>query len=259
MVTTISEILIGQGYDPRDFAIMGYGGAGGLFAASIAQDMSVSRVIIPVAPGVFSAQGILTMNLVHTYARAYARSIDGLDIKELNDIYTEMENSARQILTTEGMSSDSIEYARSLDMCYEGQHYYIETPVPNGELMATARKEIKDSFERLHEIRYGHRIQAPLITINVRLRSTGRIKEMPVAEIKQGNDVPQSAIKQKRQIYLGRKFVESQIYERDRLLCGNTIAGPAIVEEPFHTTVVMPDQTLEVDKLGNLIIHTGGA
>ena len=170
-----------------------------------------------------------------------------------------MENSALQILTTEGMSRDSIEFARSLDMCYEGQHYYIETPVHDGELKATAKNEIRESFERLHEIRYGHRIQAPMITINIRLRATGRIKEMPVAEIKSGKDIPESAVKQQRKVYLDGQLVASQVYERDRLLCGNTIAGPAIIEEPFHTTVVMSGQTLEVDKLGNLIIHTGGA
>jgi N-methylhydantoinase A len=259
MINTISEILIGQGYDPRDFAIMAYGGAGGLFAANIAKDMSISRVVVPMAPGVFSAQGILTMNLVHTYARAYARSVDGLDIKELEGIYTEMENSALQILATEGISRDSIEFARSLDMCYEGQHYYIETPVPNVTLEAAAKTGIRDSYERLHEIRYGHRIQAPMLTINVRLRATGRIKETPVAEIEAGKDIPQSAVKQKRKIYLDGQLVESQIYERDQMLCGNTITGPAIIEEPFHTTVVMAGQTLQVDKLGNLIIHTGGA
>ena len=259
MITTIGEILIGQGYDPRDFALMAYGGAGGLFAANIAEDMSISRVIVPVAPGVFSAQGILTMNLVHTYARAYGRSIEGLDTKELTDIYTEMENSALQLLTTEGMSRDSIEFTRSLDMCYEGQHYYIETPVPGGELKAAAKTEIRDSFERLHEIKYGHRIQAPMITINIRLRATGRIKDVPVAEIKSGKDIPQSAVKPKRKVYLEGQLVESQVYERDQLLCGNTIAGPAIIEEPFHTTVVMTDQTLVVDKLGNLIIRIGGA
>jgi len=259
MTTATTEILVGQGFDPRDFAIMAYGGAGGIFAGNIAKDMSISRVIIPPAPGVFSAQGILSMDLVHTYARAYARPMGELDIQELGDIYKDMENSALQILTAEGMSRETVEFARSLDMCYEGQHYYIETPVPNGELKGNAKIEISNSFERLHEIRYGYRIEAPLITINARLKAIGKIKEIPVAEVKQGKEIPRSAIKKKRKVYLDGNLVESQIYERDKLLCGNTIAGPAIIEEPFHTTVVMPGQTLQVDKLGNLIIHTGDA
>jgi len=259
MTTATTEILIGQGYDPRDFTIMGYGGGGGIFVGNIAKDMSISRVIIPPGPGVFSARGILTMNLVHMYARAYARSLDKMDIQELEDVYKDMEKSAFEILTAEGMSKDEIEFTRSLDMGYESQHYYIETPVPNGELKENVRKEIGNSFECLHETRYGHRVAAPLTTINVRLKATGKIKDVPVAEIKQGKEIPQSAIKPERKVYLDGGLVDAQIYERDRLLCGNIIAGPAIVEEPFHTTVVMPGQTLQLDKLGNLIIHTGGA
>jgi N-methylhydantoinase A len=259
MTTATTEILIGQGYDPRDFTIMGYGGGGGIFVGNIAKDMAISQVIIPPGPGVFSARGILTMDLVHTYVRAYARLMDQLDIKELEDIYKDMEDSALETLTAEGMSKDEIEYTRSLDMAYESQHYYIETPVPDGKLGVDSRKEIGDAFEYLHETKYGHRVAALLTVVNVRLKATGKIRDVPVAEIKQGREIPQSTIKPKRKVYLDGGFVDAQIYERDRLLCGNVIAGPAIVEEPFHTTVVMPGQTLEVDRLGNLIIHTGGA
>jgi N-methylhydantoinase A len=258
MTTATMEILVGQGLDPRDYALMSYGGAGGIFAASLAKDMSISRVIVPAAPGVFSARGILTMNIVHTYARAYDRALDQLSIRELEDVYKDMENSAREILTTEGISEDEIELARSLDMGYESQHYYIETPVPDGKLKENSKKEIGNAFESLHETKYGHRITAPLTITNVRLKATGKIRDVPVAEIKQGKEIPPSALKPKRKVYLDGGFVDAQIYERERLLCGNVIAGPAIIEEPFHTTVVMPGQTLQLDKLGNLIIHTGG-
>jgi len=259
MTIATTEILIGQGYDPRDFTIMGYGGGGGIFVGNIAKDMSISRVIIPPNPGVFSARGILTMNLVHIYARAYARSMDKLDIKELEAIFKDMENSALETLTAEGMSEDTIEYTRSLDMGYESQHYHIETPVPEGKLSENSKQEIGNAFENLHESRYGHHIAAPLTVANIRLKATGKIKDVPVTEIKQGKEIPPSAIKPKRKVYLDGGFVNAQIYERDGLLCGNTITGPAIVEEPFHTTVVMPGQTLQLDKSGNLIIHTGGA
>jgi len=258
MTTATTEILIGQGYDPRDFTIMGYGGGGGIFVGNIAKDMSISRVIIPRSPGVFSARGILTMNLVHIYVRAYARSMDELDIKELEAIYKDMENSALETLTAEGMSKDEIEYTRSLDMGYESQHYHIETPVAEGKLNVNSKEEICDTFEYLHETKYGHRISAPLTITNIRLKATGKIKDVPMAEIKQGKEIPQNAIKPKRKVYLDGGFVDAQIYERDLLLCGNVIAGPAIIEEPFHTTVIMPGQTLELDRLGNLIIHTGG-
>jgi N-methylhydantoinase A len=170
-----------------------------------------------------------------------------------------MENDARQTLLEESVSEDKIEFVRSMDMGYEGQHHYVETPVPNGLLKEEDKKVISDSFENLHETRYGHRIPAPCITINIRLKAIGKIKDIPIAQIKQGKTIPQDAIKLKRKVYMDGDFVECQIYERAGLLCGNEINGPAIIEEPFHTTVVMPHQTVRVDQMGNLIINIGGA
>jgi N-methylhydantoinase A len=256
MTTATTEILVGQGFDPRDFALMSYGGAGGIFAANLAKDMSISRVIIPHAPGVFSARGILAMNLVHTDAHAYVRAMDKLNFQELEGIYRNMENNAFKILMAEGISKEAMEFERSLDLCYEGQRYYIETPVPIGKPKEHDKMmiEIRDSFEHLYEIRYGHLMKAPLRTINARLKATGRIKEIPISEIKQGKEIPRMAVKKKRKVYLEGHLMEAQIYERSELLYGNTIEGPAIVEEPFHTTVVMPGQMLQVDKIGNLIL-----
>ena len=120
------------------------------------------------------------------------------------------------------------------------------------------RAEIGNTFESLHENKYGHRITAPLATANVRLKAVGKIKDVPVAEIHQGEDIPPGAVKPPRKVYLDGGLINVQIFERDRLLGGNIITGPAIIEEPFHTTVVMPGQVLLVDNLGNLIIDTGG-
>ncbi|HEY96784.1 MAG TPA: hydantoinase/oxoprolinase family protein [Dehalococcoidia bacterium] len=259
MTTATTEILIGQGYDPRDFTIMAFGGGGGIFVGNIARDMSISRVIVPPNPGVFSARGILTMDLVHTYVRAYARSLNKLDIPELDGIFKEIEDSALETLVAEGMKEDQIEYVRSLDMSYQGQQYYIETPVPGGKLTEKARMEIGNAFENLHENKYGHRVTAPLATANIRLKAIGKIKDVLVTEISQGKDIPNGAIKQPRKVYLEGILADVPIYERDELLGGNTVIGPAIIEEPFHTTVVMPGQVLRVDKLGNLIIDTGGS
>ncbi len=258
MTTASAEILIGQGYDPRDFAIMAYGGAGGLFATSIARDIGISNVIIPPNPGAFSAWGMLTMNLVHSYAQTYFRSMDMLDFRELEGIYRDMENSGLEMLREENMSESAVEFVRSLDMCYEGQGHYVEVPLPDRELEEDAKVEIGSAFHHFHEIKYGHRMDAPPRVINIRLKAIGMIKDVPVREVEPGKEIPHGALKPKRKVYLDGDFAECQIFDRYKLLCGNTIDGPAIVEEPFHTTVVMPDQTLHVDKFGNLIIRTGG-
>ncbi len=261
MINATQEILVGQGYDPRDFTLMSFGGGGGIFACSIARGMSISRVIIPVNPGVFSAQGILTMNLVHTSSRAYSREMATLDLVELDTLFRDMESTARIMLYKEGMTEKTVEFLRSIDICYEGQRYYIDTPVGNGSLKesASAKEDIGETFRRLYQTRYGHLIEAPLKTINIRLKAIGRIPEIPTREIESCKDIPVNALKKPRRIYIEGKFVEAPVYERDRLKNGNSILGPAIIEEPFHITLLLPDQYLEVDRFGNLVIKVGGA
>ncbi|MBN1188158.1 MAG: hydantoinase/oxoprolinase family protein [Dehalococcoidales bacterium] len=258
MTAATTEKLIGRGYDPREFSIMAFGGGGGLFAGHIARDMSIRKVVVPPGPGVFCAWGILTMNIVHSYTRSYARTLDTLDVQELAAIYLEMEKEAQETLQLEGMSEDDIEFVRSMDMGYEYQRHYIETPVPGGAFSVNSKDIIRESFESIHENRYGHRIKAPLITVNIRLKAIGKIKDVSIKEIEKDSEIPLEAIKPARKVYLEGNFVETPIFERGRLLCGNMIPGPAIIEEPYHTTLVMPGQTLEVDKYGNLVITVGG-
>jgi N-methylhydantoinase A len=258
MTAATTERLISQGYDPRGFTIMSFGGGGGIFAGPIARDMSIQKVIIPTEPGVFCARGILTMDMVHSYTRAYARSLGTLEIDEMKSIFIEMEKEALKSLLAEGMKPNKVEFHRALDMGYEFQHHYLETPVPGGVLVKNSLKAITEAFERLHENRYGHRIQAPLVCVNIHLKAVGKIKEVPVREIKKGSDTPYAALKTKRRVYLDNDFTEAHIFERGKLLWGNIIRGPAIVEEPYHTTLVTAGQTLEVDRWGNLVIQVGG-
>ncbi len=258
MTSATTEKLLRQGFDPREFSIMAFGGGGGLFAGHIARDMSIKKVIIPNGPGVFCAGGILTMDIVHSYARAYSRSLDTADMQEMTAVFQEMENESGKTLLTEGLSGDKIGFIRSLDMGYEFQRHYLETPVPGGILDSSSKKVIAEAFEGLHEKRYGHRIAAPLITANIRLKAVGKIKDVPLGEIKQGQEIPPEANKPARKVFLDDSFIETRIFERSRLLCGNVIEGPAIVEEPYHTTIVMPGQRLEVDKYGDLVILIGG-
>jgi N-methylhydantoinase A/oxoprolinase/acetone carboxylase beta subunit len=187
--------------------------------------------------------------------------MDELDMQELERVYMNMENRAFKMLIAEGISQGAMEFQRSLDICYEGQRYYIETPLPIGKLDGNNKMMIKirNSFEGLYEMRYGHLMKAPLRAMNARLKAMGKIKEILLSEVKPGKKIPLIAIKKKRRVYLEGDFVESSIYERSGLLSGNSIDGPAIIEEPFHTTVVMPGETLQVDRLGNLIIFSGDA
>jgi N-methylhydantoinase A len=263
MINATQEILVGQGFDPRDFTLISFGGGGGLFAADIARGMSIPRLIIPQNPGVFSAQGILTMNLVHTYARSYAREVTTLEVGELEAIFKEIEADALKALTAEGMSGDQIELWRSVDIGYAGQRYYIDTPLPTQDANnpAQLKAAVSQRFRTLYQNRYGNVIEAPLKTINLRLKAVGRLEHLAAPQIPagpQGSEIPAAARKKSRPVFLGGSLINTPVFEREKLLAGNGLSGPAIVEEPFHVTLVPPGHTLQVDNLGNLIIQTGG-
>ena len=255
MTAAIREILIGQGHDPRDFSLVSYGGAGGLFAADIAADMFMPRVIVPPTPGVFSARGMLTMDLVHPFVQTYVRSLDTVDPAELAAIYAGMEEDGRRMLREERIPDAAMSFVRSLDMCYEGQGHYVEVALPEGELGEDTRSAIAASFHALHQVRYGHSMQAMPKTINVRLKAIGKIKEVPVKPEAMREAVPaRGAFKPSRHVYAGGELSEWKVLDRDGLAPGNTVEGPAIVEEPHHVTAVPPGQTLAVDAFRNLII-----
>jgi N-methylhydantoinase A len=257
MTTATKEILIGQGYDPRDFSLMSYGGAGGIFAAGIARDMSMARVIIPVTPGVFSAWGMLTMDITHGFSQTLARTVDSLDVEELTGVFREMKEQGLAMLREEKIPADAMEFKRSIDMCYEGQGHYVEVPISEAELGEDARAKLISRFHALHQVKFGHRMNSPAKTINVRMKAIGKIPGMPVREFELTGHMPGAAIKARRRVYINGGFAEVNILDRVKLLPGNAIDGPAIIEEPHHTTLVWPDQKLTVDKFGNLVINSG--
>ena len=197
------------------------------------------------------------MDLAHSYSQTLFQSVDALDMRKLEEIYRDMELRSMETLGEEKIPRRAIEFIRSLDMCYEGQGHYVEVPVAVGELGEKARADIVQDFHSLHKIKYGHQMDAPPRVINVRLKAIGKMKQMRVKEIERDKSIT-GTVKTERRVYLDRSFVVCRLYDRDRLTGGRIIKGPAIVEEPFHNTIVLSGQSLAVDKYGNLIIDTRG-
>jgi N-methylhydantoinase A len=255
MTTATKEILIGQGFDPRDFTLMSYGGAGGIFAAALAKDMSISKVIIPPTPGVFSARGMLTMDLTHVFAQTYARTVDAVDIAELTGIYEDMERRGLEMLRQERISEEAVVFVRTVDMCYEGQGHYVEVPVPGGTLGEAARAALTNSFHALHKVKYGHQMDGVPKTINVRMKAIGKIKDIRRRKFDLTAEIPDAAFKKGRKVYLEGKLVDCKVLDRGALLPGNKVDGPAVVEEPHHITLVLPEQAMRIDKFRNMVIE----
>ncbi len=255
MTTATREMLIGQGHDPRDFTLISYGGGGGIFAAGVAGDLSIKRILIPPDPGVFSAWGMLSTDVIHAFSQTYARNMDAVDVQELNRIYRSMEESGRTMLREEKIADDAMEFVRSLDMCYQGQGHYVDVPMANRDFEESAKTEIEGRFHALHQIRYGYRMDRSPKTINVRVKAIGRIKKAAPTRYSETAVIRDDAIKRARKVFFKDSFIPWKVLERAVLLPGNSIKGPAILEEPYHTTVVYPGQTVRVDSYKNLVIE----
>jgi N-methylhydantoinase A len=256
MIHLLKLVSVRRGRDPRDFAIVACGGGGSMHATALARELHVPRVIVPIAPGHFSAWGMLMSDLRHDLVQTRFERAHEVDLGELTGIWRDLEERMLASFADEGMPSEKVTFARTADMRYAGQEHTVNVPIPLGELDEAAREEIERRFHDLHEQLYTFRQDSPVEFVNFRLAGFGAV-EKPALKRIESNGRPESALKGTRDVdfdELGRH--EARIYERDRLGAGAELEGPAVVEEPAASTVVFPGQRLHVDELGILIVNT---
>ncbi|MEA2597519.1 MAG: N-methylhydantoinase [Thermomicrobiales bacterium] len=257
MANVTRQILVGQGYDPRDFALLSFGGGGGLFASEVARSLDIPTVVVPVHPAAFSAWGMLSADIVGSFARSYVRPIDQLDKAVVQRLFDEMESDATELMSDANIATDAVAVERSVDARYEGQGHEVEVSLDAVALENGLAVTLAERFDELHEIRYGHRMASARETVTFRLRAFGRMKKLRLDELPQSGSDPSAAVMGRRPVYLAGASRDCGVYDRSRLTVGNVIAGPAIVEEPAHVTVVLPGDELRVDRFGNLVITVG--
>jgi N-methylhydantoinase A len=257
MANVTRQILVGQGYDPRDFALLSFGGGGGLFASEVARALDIPTVVVPNHPAAFSAWGMLSADIIGSFARSYLRPIEELDVAAVQALYEEMEVAAAALMEQANIDQSRVVLERSVDARYEGQGHEVEFPTNHLPLDGTFREALASSFDSVHEARYGHSMSSERETVTFRLRAFGQMQKLRIDELPVGSGDPSAAIKSTRDIYMAGAMHSSVIYDRAKLLSGDTISGPAIVEEPSHITVVFPDDSLTVDRFGNLLITIG--
>lgn len=253
-------VSIEKGSDPREFTMIAYGAAGPTHAMAIAKELNMSRVIVTPAPGNFSAWGMLMADLRHDQSLTYVTHFDKTTIKEINGIFTKLEEENLGALRRDGVPRERMSFLRRMDMRYYGQEHTVRFPVPYGVLTDKHKEVIVNRFHDAHEFAYGHCFRGePTQFVHYRSIGIGSVLKPVLRKIKRGPENPEKALKGKRLVYFEKyeDFLECEIYERDRLLAGNVVSGPAVVEEPTSTTVVHPDQTLRVSEFGLLIIEVG--
>jgi N-methylhydantoinase A len=263
-VTTMSYAVKGvtteRGLDAGDFVLFAYGGAGPLHAVEVAREIGMRNVIVPFAPGVFSAFGMLFADLRYDYVRTWFTPLQDANFDEIEKVYRDLERQGRDALATASVKPQKIEIRRAADMRYVGQEHAVTVDLPMSVFTRKDLKAIKRHFDEQHAQRYGTSAPAERAEI-VSLRSTvsGLMRKPPQRKLTRGQKAPaEAAFGGKRNVYYGGKWHATPTYRREALAAGNRIKGPALIEEYASTTVLMPGDVMQVDALGNLVVAVGG-
>jgi N-methylhydantoinase A len=262
MSYAVKGVTTERGLDVGDFALVAYGGAGPLHAGAVARELGMRTVIVPQAPGVFSAFGMLFADLRYDFVRTWFTRLDDASFDEVERIYGELEDEGRAAISSASVTPRQVTVKRALDMRYVGQEHAVTVDVPMEVFTRQDRAGIKRHFDAMHERRYG--TCAPderAEIVSLRTTVTGVMLKPPQERIAAGGPAPgRAAFTGERRVHFGEHggFLRTPTYARPALLAGNRIDGPALVEEHASTTVLMPGDGLEVDAFGNLVITIAG-
>ena len=253
--------IIGRNKDPRNYAMIAFGGAGPSHACGVARILGVKQVIVPLAAGVTSTVGCLAAPISFEEVRSLPSLLQDTDWAALEQVYSEMEDSGAAMLREAGLAAEKMELVRSADMRLVGQIHELNVTLPDWPLSGSNVYGLEDRFHELYQSLHSRRnLNIPIQVQNWRL-----LVRVPQPEVKlqqqrpSGDADPKSALKGHRQAYFHGSggFVDCAVYDRYRLKAGHRIDGPAIVEERESTAVLGPNDVAEVDGFLNLIIDIG--
>jgi N-methylhydantoinase A len=261
MSYAVKGVTTERGLDAGDFALVAYGGAGPLHAVAVAREIGIRRVIVPRAPGVFSAFGMLFSDLRYDFVRTQLMRLEDASFGEIERIHRSLEDQGRAAIAAASVTPRKVTVRRALDMRYVGQEHAVTVDIPLTAYAREDRAAVKRLFDEMHALRYGTSAPAERAEI-VSLRSTvtGAMLKPPLAKVRRGQMAPPSvAFIGKRPVWFAGSYRPTPTWRRDALLAGNRIAGPALIEEHASTTVLMPGDRIEVDAYGNLVIAVAGS
>jgi N-methylhydantoinase A len=251
MADQIRLVTIKRGYDPRQFALVVLGGAGPVHGAALAAEMGMAEVLVPEAPGVLAAFGLLAATIEHHHARTLQTRTDAADFDAINRCLGELDAAGRARMQDEGVPAADVRVAYTADMRYVGQAYELEVPLA-APVVAASVPDVLGAFHKVHERVYGYaRTQQPVEFVNFRAVHSFPLPRPVVTPAARAAGSLADAVIGARRAYFGA-FVDTTIYERARLPLGARLAGPAIVEQTDTTTVIPPGVTALVDEAGTL-------
>jgi N-methylhydantoinase A len=244
MEQAIRLISVERGYDPHDFALFCFGGAGGLHAASLAQGLDIPRVVVPQYPGALSALGLLLADARKDYSRTLLVDVEE-GSKKLHTSFAELHRLGASEMKAEGFKPRDVRTVDSVDLRYRGQSYELTIPFTS--------KFVAD-FHKTHERRYGYANPDKKVEIvNARTTLLGRVEKPQLQKSPRSRQKPVPL--QFNSVWIAGKKIRTAIYDRDSLAYGHEIKGPAIIGEYSSTTLVPPGLVCRVDPFLNLVLE----
>jgi N-methylhydantoinase A len=256
MAYAVKGVTTARGLDAGHFVLVAYGGAGPLHASQIARETGIRRVLIPRAPGHFSACGMLFCDLRYDFVQTRFTKLDDLDFGEFLDIFGRMEEEGRRAVNGSGTGATDFRITRALDMRYVGQEHLVTIEIPPHHFERHDRAAIKRLFDEEHAQRYGTSARAEGAEIaSLRSSVTGLMVKPEFEHIATGTtEPPRLAMRGARPAWFETGVIDTPVFDRDLLEAGNRIPGPALIEEHASTTVLLPGDELTVDPAGNLLL-----
>ncbi|GAA0420260.1 5-oxoprolinase [Acrocarpospora corrugata] len=254
-VGALREITVERALDPREFALLAYGGAGPLLGPMLAREMGIATTLIPQVPAAFSAFGMLMSDLEYGFATTVLRPLSDATLAAAEPAFAELEQQGEEVLSTQGIKPEDRTLIRRLDVRYHGQEHSLGIDLLPGDTAAT----VLSRFNAQHEARYGHAMPDAGQILTLRVRAVGKLAKPGLRELPAtGSGSAEPAGSRPAYDVATGQVTPFQVYLRGSLSPGHTLRGPAIVEEGTSTTVIFADQRLTVDGYGQLLVTGAG-
>ncbi len=255
MAQALRIVSIERGHDPQEFSLIAFGGAGPVHAVSLAEELQIPEVIVPPAPGAFSALGLVASDLKRDYSRTLYADLGSIEPARVGEVIASMEQAGREMLAAAQVPPERRALLRLADVRYRRQAYELTVPIADGPMTRASLDELAEAFHVRHAQTYGHANRAERVQlVNLRVTALGRQPDLVLAQ----RSDPAKARTRRRDVWFeGAGFVAVPVHWRDGLMPGTEIAGPAIIEAMDSTTVIPPRWRARIDELGYIRILTG--
>ena len=255
MANKITEVSTKRGYDVRDTVMIAGGGGGAIHAGFIAESLGIEKVVVPPVAALYSAFGMFAMDIGQDYARSFVGRVTNVDLAALNRVYEEMEAEAAKSFRLHGIDPKTVTLKRTADMRYVGQFHEVEADMPNGKLGREAIDAAADFFARKHEELYTFAMPWKAVEIlTLRLKASTPNAPFALPEVAPAGADPSAALKRRRVCRFNGRDVDTPVYDGEKVLAGNVINGPAIIEETTTTVVIPEAYVCSVDKYKNYVL-----